>query len=85
MVRVRKDETEGRRTGRDTLDTTATSETTDGRLCNALNVVTENLSVTFGTAFAKAFATFTACNYISLVAIGETIKGWSVAAAREPA
>lgn len=48
------------RTGRDTLDTTTTGETTDGRLGYALDIVTENLSVTLSTAFAKAFSTFTA-------------------------
>lgn len=47
-------------TGRDTFDTTTTSETTDGRLGYALDVVTKNLSVTLRTAFAEAFSTFSA-------------------------
>ena len=46
--------------GRDTLDTTTTSETTDGGLGDALNVVTKNLAVTLGAALAEALATFAA-------------------------
>ena len=48
-------------TGRDTLDTATTGETTDGRLGYALDVVTENLSVTLGSAFAETLSTFSAC------------------------
>ena len=47
-------------TGRDTLDTTTTSETSDGGLGYALNVVTKNLSVALGAALAEALATFAA-------------------------
>lgn len=47
-------------TGRDTLDTTTASETTDGRLGYALDVITKNLSVTLRTAFAEAFTTLSA-------------------------
>lgn len=47
-------------TGWDTLDTTTTSETTDGRLGYALDVITKNLSVTFRTAFAEALSTLSA-------------------------
>jgi hypothetical protein len=43
-------------TGRDTLDTTTTSETSDSGLGNTLNVVTKNLTVTLGTALAKALS-----------------------------
>ena len=50
----------GRLTGRDTLDTATTRETTDGGLGYALDVVTENLAVTLCAAFAEAFATFSA-------------------------
>ena len=58
---TRADE-EGRRlTGRDTLDTATTGETTDGGLGYALDVVTENLSVTLGSAFAETLSTFSAC------------------------
>jgi hypothetical protein len=37
---------------RDTLDTTSSCETTDCRLRDALDVVSEDLSVPLGTAFA---------------------------------
>jgi len=39
-------------TGRDTLNATATSKTTDSRLGNALNVVAKNFAVTLGTALS---------------------------------
>ena len=48
-------------TSRDTLDTTTTSETTDGGLGDALDVVTEDLAMTLRTALAEALATFTTC------------------------
>jgi hypothetical protein len=38
---------------RDTLDTTSTSETTDGGLCDTLDVVTEDLAVTLGAALSE--------------------------------
>jgi len=46
---------------RDTLDTTATSETTDGGLGDTLDVVTQDLSVTLGTTLSEAFAAFSTC------------------------
>lgn len=48
-------------TSRDTLNTTTTRETTDGGFRDALDVVSEDFTVTFGAAFAEAFATFSAC------------------------
>ena len=48
-------------TGRDTLDTATTGETTDGGLGDTLDVVTQDLAVTLGAAFAEAFASFSAC------------------------
>lgn len=47
--------------GRDTLDAATTGETTDGGLGDALDVVAENLAVTLRSAFAEAFAAFSAC------------------------
>jgi len=49
-----------RRTSRYTLDTTTARKTTDGGLGNTLNVVTKNLAVTLGAAFAETFAAFAA-------------------------
>ena len=46
--------------GRDTLDTTTASETTDGGLGDTLDVVTQDLAVTLGAALAETLATFTA-------------------------
>ena len=48
-------------TGRDTLDTATTSETTDSGLGDTLDVVTQNLAVTLGTTLSEAFATFATC------------------------
>ena len=45
-------------TSRDTLHTTTTSETTDGRLRDTLDVVTKNLAVTLGTTLAETLSTF---------------------------
>ena len=40
---------------RDTLDSAATSKTTDSRLGDALDVVTQKLAVTLGAPFPQAF------------------------------
>ena len=56
-----KGEKEGGHTGGNTLHPTSTGETADGGLGDALDVVAEDLAVTFGAAFAEAFAAFTAC------------------------
>ena len=48
-------------TGRDTLDTATTSETSDSGLGDTLDVVTKNLAVTLGTALAEALAALAAC------------------------
>jgi hypothetical protein len=45
---------------RDTLDTTTTSETTDSRLGNSLDIVAENLSVTLGTSLSESLSSLTA-------------------------
>jgi hypothetical protein len=47
-------------TGRDTLDTATTSETTDSRLSDTLDIVTKNLAVTLGTTLSKTFAALAA-------------------------
>ena len=51
------------RTGRNTLDTTTTSETSDGGLGDALDVVTQDLSVALGTTLAETLTALAA--YIS--------------------
>ena len=40
-----------------TFDATATRKTPDGGLCDALDVVAQNLAVTLGAAFAESLAT----------------------------
>lgn len=49
--------------GRDTLDTTTTSETADGGLGDTLDVVTKNLAVTLGTTLAETLATFSTSSH----------------------
>lgn len=43
---------------RDTLDTAAASQTADGGLGDALDVVTKNLAMTLGSTLAKTLASF---------------------------
>ena len=45
---------------RDTLDTATTSETTDGGLGDALDVVTKDLPVTLGSSLSESFSSFAA-------------------------
>jgi hypothetical protein len=45
---------------RDTFNTTTTGKTTDGRLGDALDVVTQNFAMTFGASFAESFTSFAA-------------------------
>jgi hypothetical protein len=48
------------RTGRDTLDTATASQTADGGLGDALDVVAQNLAVALGAALAEALASLAA-------------------------
>jgi hypothetical protein len=50
----------------DTLDAATTSETTDGGLGDALDVVTKDLAVTLGTSLSKTFASFSATRHDEL-------------------
>jgi hypothetical protein len=47
-------------TGRDTLDTTTTSETADSGLGDTLDVVTKNLAVALGSALSKTLSSLSA-------------------------
>jgi hypothetical protein len=53
--------------GRNTLDTTTASETSDGGLGNTLDVVAKNLAVTLGTTLAEALAALAACLRVSIM------------------
>uniref|UniRef100_V5H359 Uncharacterized protein n=1 Tax=Anoplophora glabripennis TaxID=217634 RepID=V5H359_ANOGL len=48
---------------RDTLDTTSSGQSSDGWLCDTLDVITENLSVTLSTTFSQTFTTFTSTGH----------------------
>jgi hypothetical protein len=49
---------------RDTLDTSSASQTADGRLRDALDVVTENLAMTLGATFPKTLASFATSRHV---------------------
>lgn len=53
-------------TGRDTLDTATTRQTTDSGLGDTLDVVAQDLAVTLGTTLAEALATLAACEVLSV-------------------
>ena len=55
----------GQLTSRNTLDTATTSETSDSGLGDSLNVVSQNLSVTLGTALAEALSALAAWKKVS--------------------
>ena len=48
---------------RDTLDTTSTSETTNSRLCNALDVVAQDFAMTLSTGLSETLATLSTASY----------------------
>ena len=51
---------------RDALDTATTSQTADGRLRDALDVVTQHFAMAFGASFAQTFASFTASSHFQM-------------------
>ena len=51
---------------RDTLDTTTTSQTADGRLGDTLDVITQHLSVTLGATLSQSFSSFTTSRHVVL-------------------
>ena len=53
-----------RLTRRNTLDTTTTSETTNGGLRDTLDIVSQDLSVALSTALAETFTTLSTCKDI---------------------
>lgn len=57
-------------TGRDTLHTATTSETTDCGLGDTLDVVTKNLPVALGTALSEALAALSTYWDMSVVIMG---------------
>ena len=50
----------------DTLDTSTTSETADGGLGDALDVIAKDLAVTLGASLSKTFASFSATGHDGL-------------------
>ncbi len=49
---------------RDTLDSTTTSQTTDGRLGDTLDVITEYLPVTLGATLSESLSSFTTARHV---------------------
>ena len=52
---------------RNALDTTTAGKTADGRLGDALDVVTKDLAVTLGAAFSESLSSFSTSRHIELV------------------
>ena len=48
---------------RDTLDTTTTRQTADGRLGDTLDVITQHFPVPLGTSFSKTLSSFAASRH----------------------
>ena len=48
---------------RDTLDTSTTSKTTDGRLGDTLDIITQHLTVTLGAPLSEPLASFTTSSH----------------------
>ena len=52
---------------RDTLDTTTTSKTTDSRLGDTLDVITQNLTMTLGATLSQTLSSFTTSRHDEFV------------------
>ena len=53
----------------DALDTATTSETADGGLGDALDVIAKDLAVTLGASLSKTFASFSSTRHDELVGV----------------
>ena len=51
---------------RNTLYTTSTRKTTDGRLGDTLDVITKNLSVTLGASLSESLSSFSSARHVDL-------------------
>ena len=49
---------------RDTLDTTSASQTADGGLGDALDVITQDLAVTLGASLSESLASFASTSHV---------------------
>jgi hypothetical protein len=54
---------------RDTLYTTTTSQTSDSRLGDSLDVVTKHLSVTLSASLSKTLASFTTSRHVACLVL----------------
>ncbi|CAN8009186.1 unnamed protein product [Ixodes pacificus] len=50
---------------RDTLDATTASQTTNGGLCDSLDVVSKHLAMTLGASFSEPLASFATARHLS--------------------
>ena len=53
----------------DALDTTTASETADGGLGDALDIVAQDLAVALGAALAESFSSFSTSRHVSFVGV----------------
>jgi hypothetical protein len=54
----------------DTLDTTTTSQTTNGGFGNTLDVITKDLAVTLGSTLSESFTSFSTSGHFELLLVG---------------
>ena len=64
---------------RDSFDTSTTSQTSNGWLGDALDVVTKDLPVTLGTSLPQAFTSFTATGHLSIRALSMKFSEMQIA------
>jgi hypothetical protein len=54
---------------RDTLDTTTTSQSTDGWLSDTLDVITQNFAMTLCSSFSETFSSFAATSHVAIISL----------------
>jgi len=52
---------------RDTLDTSTSGQSADGRLGDTLDVITQHFAMTLGASFAESFASFTTTSHFGML------------------
>lgn len=67
---------------RNTLDATSSSQTSDCRLGNSLDVVAKNFPVTLGASFPQAFTAFASTRHVEIALTDAELKCWNCSVRR---
>ena len=59
---------------RDTLYTSTASQTSDGRLGDTLDVVSQHLTVTLGASLSKSFSSFATSGHVACVSVTDAVS-----------